>query len=165
MREGIGVCASVITALVFAATAVPQGRIGDLRSRFDMETNPIRKARLMPDLGDAEFREIARDVEAQRIADALAMLQRYRDQARVCTKGLDGFRIDAENHPNGFKQLQISLAESIRRLDALLVSMTGDEQAPFRDVRKDLSDMNNHLIEELFPRPPEKKSKSAAPVP
>jgi len=130
-----------------------------------MEKNPIQKAKLMSDLGDAEFREIAKNVEAQRLPHALSILQQYRDQARACSKGLDALHVDAEKHPNGFKQLQISLAESIRRLDTSLVSMTGDEQVPFLDVRKDLGEMNNHLIEELFPRPPEKKSNSAAPAP
>jgi hypothetical protein len=29
--------------------------------------------------------------------------------------------------------------------------MTGDEQAPFLDVRKDLSEINQRLIQHLFP--------------
>jgi hypothetical protein len=110
----------------------------------------------MPALGDAEFVEIRKDVEAENFSEALTLLRTYRDETRLCVKGLDSTKADAEKHPAGFKQLEISLQESLRRVDMLLPAMTSDEQAPFREVRKDLDEMNRHLIEQLFPlRPPE----------
>jgi hypothetical protein len=126
--------------------------VADLRSRFERETNPVQKAKLMPALGEAEFQQIRKDVEEGRLSGALADLHQYRDQAQSCAKGLEGSKIDAEKHPSGFKQLQISLQESLRRMDALLASMTSDEQEPFLEVRRDLDDMNRRLIEQLFPR-------------
>jgi hypothetical protein len=108
----------------------------------------------MPQLGDAEFQQIERDFLAEQLPDALTILQQYRGEAQTCEKGLDAKGIDAEQHPAGFKQLEFSLRESLRRLDDLLVTLTSDDQAPFEVERKDIDDMNRHLIHELFPRQP-----------
>jgi hypothetical protein len=131
-----------------------QDRVADLRSRFSHESDPVRKAKLMPDLGNAEFREIESDLLAERLPDALTVLQQYRDEAQSCVKNLDAKNVDAEQHPAGFKQLEFSLRESLRRLDDLLVTLTRDDQAPFQAARNDIDDMNRHLIHELFPRQP-----------
>ena len=136
--------------------AAPQDRaVADLQSRFAHEPDPVRKARILQQLGDAEFQEIERDFLAERLPEALKALNQYRDDARSCEKQLDAKRIDAEQHPAGFKQLQFSLRDSLRRLDDLLVTLTSDDQSPFQPARKDIDEMNRHLIHELFPHQPE----------
>jgi hypothetical protein len=146
--------ATVLLWPVLAPVLSAQDRVTDLRSRFTHESDPVRKARLMPQLGDAEFQQIERDFLAEQLPDALTILQQYRGEAQTCEKGLDAKGIDAEQHPAGFKQLEFSLRESLRRLDDLLVTLTSDDQAPFEVERKDIDDMNRHLIHELFPRQP-----------
>jgi hypothetical protein len=136
---------------MFAVSAFSQGQLAKIQSRFSHETDPVGKAKLMPALGQAEFQEIQKDSAAGRLPEALAMLRQYRDAAATCAKLLDATGVDAGKHASGFKQLQISLRESLRRLDALLPGMTADEQAPCLIVRKDLDQMNLHLIEQLFP--------------
>ena len=132
-----------------------QASTADLRSRFTRETDPIRKAKLLVALGDAEFRDILKDADAENFGEALAIFQQYRDEARACQKALDGKEADPEKHPNGFKQLQISLRQSLRRLSDIIVELPVDEQKPFLDVREDLEQMDRQLIHELFPRRPE----------
>ncbi len=152
MPSALAIWGSVLVAGVLAGAVYPQDRTADLRLRFEHETNPVLKAKQMPELGEAEFLQIKEDVEADHLMDAVAVLRQYRDQAQSCSKALDSTGIDAEKHASGFKQLQISLQESLRRLDGHLAAMTADDQAPFLEVRKDLDEMNRHLIEELFPR-------------
>lgn len=108
----------------------------------------------MTQLGEAEFRDIREAVAAGRLGDALKSLQEYRAEVKLCSHGLDATGVDAEKHPAGFKQLEISLRQSLRRLNELLAGMTLDDQAPFLEVRKDLEDLNQHLISQLFPRQP-----------
>lgn len=108
----------------------------------------------MPKLGEAEFEDIRARVAAGRLPDALAILEQYRDQARECARLLDATGVDAEKHPAGYKQLQISLRESLRRLNEIMVGMTLDDQAAFLKTRKDLDELNRQLIRELFPRGP-----------
>jgi hypothetical protein len=128
-----------------------QGRVLGFRARFAQETDAMRRAQMMPKLGEAEFDEITRNVDAGELPEALAILKEYRDEIRSCEKGLDAKSIDAEKHPKGYKQMEISLRQSLRRLDDLLVSLTADEQLPFLEVRNDLNQLNRHLIHELFP--------------
>ncbi len=116
----------------------------------------MRRAQMMPRLGQAEFDEITRDTDTGKLPEALVVLKEYRDEIESCEKGLDERNINAERHPKGYKQLEISLRQSLRRLNALLVSFTGDDQKPFLEVRADLDELNRHLIRELFPNQPDK---------
>jgi hypothetical protein len=131
-----------------------QSRVPDFHARFAQEADAMRRAQAMPKLGESEFDEITRDIDSGKLPEAVAVLQEYRDEIQSCEKGLDERKIDAEKHPKGYKQLEISLRESLRKLNNLLVSFTADEQKPFVAVRDDLEALNRHLIRELFPKGP-----------
>lgn len=135
-----------------APTFAGQDRTADLRARFEHETNPVQKAKLMPELGEAEFQQIRTKVDHDDFSTALDLLKEYDQQVDACVKGLASLNVDPEKHPAGFKQLQISVRDSLRRIDALLPPMTIDEQAPFLEIRKKLDEVNRRLIEQLFPR-------------
>jgi hypothetical protein len=148
-----------IVAIVLAAASIPglvlcQDRVADLRSRLAHESSPVNRAKLMPQLGDAEFAEIDIDVMQDKLPEALTILQGYRDEVESCDKALDALGQDAQKHPGGYKQLQFSLRDSLRRLDGEIVNMTSDDQAPFVAIRQELGDLNRHLIEHLFGRTP-----------
>ena len=148
--------------LWLAALAVPllsnpaqaQDRTAQLRSVFDQQASAIEKAKLMPRLGEAEFRDARKEIAAGHLPEAAAILAQYRAQALLCDQGLEAAGRDAEKHPAGFKQLQISLRESLRRLNEILVGLPADDQAPFLAVHKDLDELNRRLIRKLFPRQP-----------
>jgi len=131
-----------------------QSRLPEIRSRFTQETDPVHRAEVMPKLGEAEFDEITRDIDAGKAPEALDLLKEYREEITACEKGLDARKVDAERHPRGYKQLEISLRQSLRKLNALMVSFTADEQVPFAEVRQSLEELNRHLIHELFPKGP-----------
>ena len=158
--------AIVMAALLGAAastTRAKQDRTADLRSRFEHETNPVQRAKLMPDLGEAEFRQIRAEVDQDDVSAALNLLREYKDQVDDCMRRLASTNVNPERHPAGFKQLQIAVRESLGRIDALLPQMTGEEQAPFLEIRKSLDGVNRRLIEQLFPgrtSPPPKPDKA-----
>jgi len=134
--------------------AMAQNTAADFHTRFVQDSDPIHRAEGMRKLGTAEFDEITKDFDAGKFPDALALLREYRDEIDTCEKGLDARKVDAEKHPKGYKQLEMSVRESLRELDRLIVSLTADEQAPFVEVRKNLEALNRHLIHELFPNRP-----------
>lgn len=146
-----------------AGPALAQNRLAEFRSRFQRETDPIHRAKLMPQLGTAQFQEIDKDLAADKLPDALSVLQQYRDEAQSCTKALDAKGVNAEKHPSGFKELELSLRESLRRLDDILVSFPPDEQGPFRVVRNDLDELDRRLIRELFPNQEDKDTHEGKP--
>ena len=146
-----------LAALALTLAAGPgwaQNRAAQLRVRWEQTPDAVRKAKLMKQLGDAEFRDIDREDAAGDSPATLGGLRQYRDEMRRSLKELDARGSNAEKHPAGFKELQISTRESLRRTNEIIVGLTTDEQGPFLDVRKDIEEMNRHLIRELFPLQP-----------
>ncbi len=138
----------------FAAADTARNDAAAFQARFDREKNPVHKAKMMQRLGRDEFEEIRMDVSEGNFSEAVRVLDRYRDQARSCVDGLDATHTNAAKHSSGFKQLQISLQEALRRLDEIIAGLTSDEQPPFAAARRDLQKMNDHLVQELFPDTP-----------
>lgn len=153
LRRGWIFCAAILIASAGAFAQQPD-RLALARSRFDHETDPVHKAKLIVPLGNAEFDQIEKQINDNDATDALSGVQAYQQQAIACEKALDAKNVDAEKHPSGFKELQISVRESLRRLDNVLVRLAGDDQKPFLDSRKSLEDLDRRLIKQLFPSQP-----------
>jgi hypothetical protein len=132
-----------------------QDRTAELRARFEKETDAVRKAGLVAPLADSEFRDMHEKIDAGDLAAAADVAGRVRDEAEAGKKALDAKHRDAEVHPEGYKKLEISVRESVRRLDDIMVSLAKDEQKPFAEVRADLETLNRELIHQLFPKRPE----------
>ena len=149
--------------LLFAAGATD--RLAELRAQYEHETDPVRKAKLMPKLELAEFAELRKLAEAGEYPKALVMLGDIRDQIRDTAKALDGRGVDPEKKPRGFKELQIAVREALRDINDVVFSIPEDWQTPFRDIHQELDQVNKHLILELFPRQPGHASKDQKPKP
>ena len=146
--------APIVMLALLPGGAAAQTTAADFHTRFLQDTDAVHRAESMHKLGAAEFDEITKNFDAGKLPDALALLREYRDEIDTCEKGLDARNVDAEKHPKGYKQLEMSVRESLRRLDRLIVSLTADEQGPFVEVRRNLEAVNRHLIHELFPNRP-----------
>jgi len=142
------------------APLLAQDRTAQLRARFEKETDPVRKARMVTLLADSEFREMHEKIDTGDLAGAAEIAGRVRDEARASKKLLDAKSRDAEAHPDGYKQLEISVRESMRRLDDIMVSLAKDEQAPLAEVRQDMDELDRQMIHQLFPQRPEATPKT-----
>ena len=151
---------AVLAGIIQSGPQNPQDPAAQFRARFAKETDPLHKAHLMPRFGDVEFQDAHEAIEQDDLPKAVEILKQYRDQARSLAQVLDSKVADPEKHPSGFKQLQISVRESLRRLSDIIHSLPGDDQKPFVEIHRDLDDLDRHLVRELFPRQPE-----AGPVP
>jgi hypothetical protein len=141
-------------ALVAAATAGAQESAAQLRARFQQESNAIRKAKMMVKLGDLQSMEVQKDLAGDHFPEALATIEQYSDETAESSRALDALNVNAEKHPRGFRELQISIREFLRRLTETTASLTGEEQEPMLKVRKNIEETNQHLIHELFPARP-----------
>jgi len=157
-RRGTRIALLALCAGAFIATAclaaAQEDRTTEIRDRFTRESDPVRKAKILGRLGDAEFQEITEDFHNDRLREAAAVLRQYRDEALACRDALDARNVDVERHPAGYKELQFSLRESMRRLEDLMVSLTEDDRTPFAALHKELMDLNHQIIHKLFPRQP-----------
>ncbi|MGH9714729.1 MAG: hypothetical protein ACRD5M_15660 [Candidatus Acidiferrales bacterium] len=140
-----------------------QEQAAKFRAHFAQESDPLRKARLMTHYGDLQFQDMQSALDDGNIAQAVVDLRNFRDQALSCSKSLDAKEADPEKHSGGFKQLQISVRESLRRLEDIIVRLNADDNKPFIEVRNDLEELDRHLVKELFPRQPAVDPKQSKP--
>jgi hypothetical protein len=160
-KSGVGW--AVLTIVLVSSSAVAQYRVSELRARFQKEADPVRKAKMLPRLADAEFSEIQNQIAAGNLSDAAALASQVRDEAHAAQEALDGKKRDPEQHPDGYRQLQIAVRESVRRLDDILIGQAADDQKPFQEIRDDLEKMDGQLIHQLFPKGPDKAPEPAKP--
>jgi len=124
------------------------------RAKFEHEADPVHKAKVLLPLGESEFKDAESALASDKAAESLDILKKYLDEAQSCEKALEEKFHDAEKHSNGYKQLQISLRGSLRRLDAMIVGLNEDDRKPFVEIRGQLDEIDRHLIHILFPKQP-----------
>jgi len=149
---------AVIAALALCAPLAGQDRLAEDLAKYQHETDPVRKARALAKLGDEQVDLAKRQLRADEEVASLHTLEQYRDEVHDVVTALNAMGVDAERKPAGFKELQISLRETIRRIDDLILALNVDKRSFFRVVRNDLFMDQNVLIDELFPRKPERNS-------
>jgi hypothetical protein len=154
------VCAAAIVSLALIAPLAAQDRLSVDSARYEQEPDPVRKARALVKLGDDQMDESRKRLKAGDDVGSLHTLEQYRDEIQHMAEVLKSTGVDAEKRPGGFKELQISLRENIRRIDDLILSLPVDKRPFFREVRTDLVKMQNELIDALFPRRPDRNSKT-----
>jgi len=154
-----------LLAAAFAVllVAIAPARGAALPSQNKPDGDPIRRAKNLPRTGDAQFGQMRKELDAGNYAQALHILQEYRDEVRSTEQALKATGVDAERHPAGFKQLQIHVRKSVRELEQVLLSLPEEQRDPFDAVRKDLINIEKELIEMLFPRPPGKTADREKP--
>lgn len=124
------------------------------KEQYDKETSPVGRAKALAKLGRVELRAAREAADANNPDLALQFVKDYNDQAEAAHDALLKTGVNAEKHSNGFRQLQISLRESIRTLRQITDRVPFTERQPFEDLGKGLEALNQKLILELFPRQP-----------
>ena len=155
--------ASFYAILVFLAPValLAQAPASALQAQFNQERDAVRKARLLPKLGDEQFRVLTAQAQAGGYAEALETLKSYRDNVAAAHAALKSSGVNAEKKPNGFKQLQMHVRKSLRVLEHITMTLPVDQREPFVAIRDELSKINDELIELLFPRRPKQSSVGA----
>ena len=144
-----------VAALIVIGLGLPlagQDRLAGLLDQYHHENDPVRKARILVKLGDDEVELAKKQLQGGNDVASLETLENYRGQVEQTVAGLKATGVDAERKPGGFKELQINLRENIRRVDDLIFTLPADKRPFFREVRTSLANMQNDLIDALFPR-------------
>jgi hypothetical protein len=163
MKAAAKIRVAAIAALGLCVALAAQDRFAEDLARYQNENDPVRKARALAKLGDEQVDLAKRQLRADDEVASLQTLEQYRDEVRATVTALNATGVDAERKPAGFKELQISLRETIRRIDDLILTLNVDKRPFFREVRNDLFMDQNELIDKLFPRKPERGAPKSDP--
>ena len=156
-------CATVVVALALLMPVAAQTPLAVELKRYQRETDPVRKARALAKLGDDQIALARKQLKDGEDVASLQTLEQYRDEVQQTAAGLKATGVDAEKKPAGFKELQISLREIVRRIDDLILTLPVDKRPFFREVRSDLAKTQNDLIDALFPRQLDQNSRKTSP--
>ena len=155
----------LVLSLALGSSFLQVDRTAELRSKFSKENNPVRKAKILPQLAESEFQQIQAQLKADNAAEAAAIVKQMAEEASMCRDALDAKVKKPEDHPDGYRQLQISVRQSLRRIDDIMSGLSGDEQGPFREARAELDDVDRGLLRELFPTRPDDRAAASDPSP
>src|ERR1700730_331375 len=158
---GIWLGAAMMCCVAGAAT----DKLAEMQARFDHENNPVRRAKLLEKLGDAEFDEARRAFKANDLSTVGMVLEKYRDNVRVALEGLKKKRTDAQKDSNGYRQLEIHVRRGIREADEIILRVPEEYQPPLQIVRRDLDSMDRELIRMLFRHRDEQTGTPKGPEP
>ena len=128
--------------------------LAQLQARFDQEKDGVRKAKLMPKLGDAQFNREREAAKANDFVTVGLVMEKYRDNVRETLEALKRTRPDAEKHPSGYKQLEIHVGKGIREIRDVILAAPEPYRPPMQLVEQNLKDMDMELLRLLFPRRP-----------
>ncbi len=132
----------------------PQERLSEYKDKFDKETDPVRKAKDLTNLGEAQVLDFTRRATANDVEGAFLTLTTYRDEVEAAFDGLKATGNDAEKKPNGFKEMQIHLRKTLWQLDRAASLVPPERRTEFHDIHEGLARIHNDLIHMLFPREP-----------
>ncbi len=143
--------------LAMAAFLLPvqsQDHLNRYISQFDSEKDPVRKAKILVKLTESQFQHIRAEADSGKTDDGLKDLEQVRDECVATHDALKAKAPDPERKPAGYKELQISVRESLHRLREILAGLSGEDEQHYAKVRTQLEQLNNELMKELFPRQP-----------
>ena len=166
VRRSSVIAILVMLGFVLPAQAGMADRLSDLQTRFDRETNSVRKAKLFERIGDEQFSNARQASQNKDYKSVAEIMESYRNNARSAFSALKKEHPNAEKQLSGYKQLQIHIHKGIREVDESLLVVSEDFQPPLTLVRRDLASMDDELLVLIFPRrPDEKKPNGSSPPP
>jgi hypothetical protein len=151
--------AAALLAGLFSPLATAKDRLDKDLEKYQQETNPVHKARALAKLAKPQIDLARKQLNAGDEVASLHTLEQFRDECQKTFAALKATGINAVKKPSGFKQLQIAIRQSIYGINDLILALPVDKRIFFRAVRTDLINVQNQLIDALFPRAPNRKEK------
>ena len=154
---GIGLGGKAFFAAVislFAWTFAPNAVAQSAWTNVKRERDPVRRARMLPKVGEDEIGRARKHVNEETYDDALHILEAYRNAVQDTVAALKSSGINAEKKSNGFRHLEIHLRKSLRQLIDIVAAVPFERREPFQTIQKDLEGMDKELMDMLFPRQP-----------
>lgn len=138
-----------------------QDPVASLRTQMNSQSDPVNRARAFPKYGEALVRTAREAALAGDHEKAEKLLTEYRDTVKQLHESLRGRVANPEKKPNGFKQLQIHVRKTLQDIEDLVASVPVNLQPPFEFLKKEIERLDRALIDDLFPRQPNRDEKKA----
>lgn len=143
-------CCSLMASLTVVLQSSPKVR--QWEEKLQRADNPTERARIVARLGPLELAQARQEIHAGNVEAGIARIEKFRSWAQSAYDQLRARVAHPAKHPSGFKELEISLRETLRGLDELLVSAPLAQRDQLVVIRADLETLHARLLDDLFPR-------------
>ena len=143
---------ALLATAICAAPALADQSLERLREEFHRETDAVQRAKHFPKFGSALLTEMKKKEGAKQYDGVLPLFLEYRDCAEAAFSGLTATGRDPGKKSAGFRELEMHLRQSLHQVNDIVFGMPFGEREPLRKAQKDIEDLDNRLVKELFPR-------------
>lgn len=105
------------------------------QEKLKQETSPVSKTKALIKMSEIGLKEAARQVRAGNLEEADRLLIRYTADVHQAQEILKNSARNAQKNPSGFRELELSLRQQLRKLKDLKDSYPYDQQ---KDLEKAL---------------------------
>jgi hypothetical protein len=157
--------AFLLAGLVGAAPA-PRRRDteADLLPRIGREQDLVKRAKLEVRLGRVKLLQATEAYDGGDVEDCHQLLAAYLERMKGAWATLQSSGRQAWRQHQGYRELDIALREDGRYLEDFGHRVPYQERGPVEKVAKEVDELRNKVLKELFPSAPlRKKSSGSAP--
>ncbi len=150
--------AALLAALSVAVWSGPvraDDALASLRSDFQRQTDPVKRAKQFPKLGSALLAQMRKLIQERDLDGVPALLTEYRDGAAAAFTGLEASGRDAGKNSAGYRELEIHLRHSLHVVNDVIFALPVDERDQLRGTQRELEQLDQKLVKALFPTKPE----------
>ena len=127
--------------------AAERGRVQDLKNPVDKTRSHILISEILLDFAGIAVRD--NDLESRR-----TLLDQYVTAITAARDVMIDSDRDAERNPSGYKDLELSLRQQIRRLQELNRSVSFEERGPVEAALNRATAIRDEMIHKIFPHQP-----------
>ena len=143
----------LVFAVLFSAMPLSFGRETEehLIRKIQNEQNPVKKAKEEIKLAAFQLVRVQDAYSHGHIDEGAKLLGTFLETMKASWKILQGTGRRAAKQPQGFRELEISLRESIRTLQDVKRSVSYFDRAPLTTTSQQLEQMHSGVFRALFP--------------
>lgn len=134
-------------------------KLRKLEHHFETQKDPVGRAKALAKMMTKEIDAAAGQILKGDVKQGIARLNHYCQLAQQVHNELLATGRKAVHKPGGYMQLQIATRNSLGRLRDLIFMMPVGQREAVEIVREKIDNLNDELLEELFPPPSPSKSK------
>jgi len=124
--------------------------LGQARNLLEQSKKPVDRTRAYVELSDILIRHVHRipRSDQERTREWLEQYQNAILSARdeIVTSGRD-----AQQHPDGFRELEMTLRRHVRWLSDWKIGLAGEEREPIESTLRTASEIRTEMMDLLFP--------------
>jgi hypothetical protein len=125
--------------------------LGQARDLLEQSTKPVERARAYVQLSDILIRYVHSNIPRSDADATREWLDQYQEAILSARETMLASGRDAQRHPEGYRELEISLRRHIRWLSDWRIGLVDQERTPFDETMRTATAVRGEMLQLLFP--------------